>query len=52
MDSVFVIDNNVVLLFLRVNIELIIVLGMVRCDLLDCCVGLIIIIVIFNDNNF
>lgn len=51
MDSVFATDNNAALLFLRVNTESIIVPGMARCDLLDCCAGLIIITVIFNDNN-
>ena len=51
MDSVWAMDNHAVLLFLQVNSQIIVVPGMEWCDLLVCYAGLIIITMIFNDNN-
>lgn len=44
-------DDNAALLFLGVNTKLIVVPGLVLCGLLVCRSGLVIITVIFNDNN-
>ena len=51
MDGIWAMDNNAALLFLGINTKLIVVSGIVWYDLLVCCAGLIIITMIFNDNN-